>query len=173
MRLETRTGPAATHAVDQLRKGAVPIHKLAAVVVASVVLPVVVLDARQRPDLRDLPRVHRFDGPGDTTTFFEAALNTSDRAAEIVVFRVELARPVRCDFRIAFELATSQGFLEAVESAGYLIVAFGPAPLGDGLLERAIGFSIATTDLTRILRIVALRDALTGRMGAQPTGSAR
>ena len=79
-------------------------------------MPTVTIDASQSPEVADLARVHAVEGIGDVTTH-------AIRQDDAVVVGVQLTRPVRAIFAVAFSYAVHQEFLNEVADAGSLIFA--------------------------------------------------
>lgn len=88
----------------------------------GVTYPTVVLDAADRPDITDLPRVHALEGIGDLTT---SAVRT--RAG--VDLTIELSRPVVARFTVRFRLPDHRVVLADAASTGTLLLATS-APAG-------------------------------------------
>ncbi len=85
--------------------------------------PTVVLDAVDRPDITDLPRVHALEGIGDLTT-------RAVRTAVGVDLTVELTRPVSASFTMRFRLPDHRVVLSDAAAIGTLLLAT-TAPMGD------------------------------------------
>ena len=79
-------------------------------------MPTVTIDVSQSPEVADLARVHAVEGIGDVTTH-------AIRQDDAVVVGVQLTRPVRAIFAVAFSYAVHQEFLNEVADAGTLVFA--------------------------------------------------
>ena len=79
-------------------------------------MPTVTIDVSQSPEVADLARVHAVEGIGDVSTH-------AIRQDDTVVVGVQLTRPVRAIFTVAFSYAVHQEFLNEVADAGSLIFA--------------------------------------------------
>jgi hypothetical protein len=79
-------------------------------------VPVLQVDARGRPDVVDLLRVHRLVGPeGDVST--DWAFFWLGQPPIRAFLNIKYERPVRCSFRLAFRFARHQELLEAIAAA--------------------------------------------------------
>lgn len=85
----------------------------------GVAFPTVVLDVADRPDVTDLPRVHRIEGIGDLVTFLEP----TDVG---VVLSIRLTRPVLAEFAVRFLLPEHLPVLGHAALAGHLLLATTP-----------------------------------------------
>ena len=79
-------------------------------------MPTVTIDASQSPEVADLARVHAVEGIGDVSTH-------AIRQDDTVVVGVQLTRPVRAVFAVAFSYAAHREFLNEVADAGSLVFA--------------------------------------------------
>lgn len=79
-------------------------------------MPTVTIDVSQSPEIADLARVHAVEGIGDVSTH-------AIRQDDSVVVGVQLTRPVRAVFAVAFSYAQHREFLKDVAEAGALIFA--------------------------------------------------
>ena len=79
-------------------------------------MPTVRIDVSRSPEVGDLARVHAVEGIGDVSTH-------AIRQDDTVVFGVQLTRPVRAIFAVAFSYAVHQEFLNEVADAGALVFA--------------------------------------------------
>ena len=79
-------------------------------------MPTVTIDVSQSPEIADLARVHAVEGIGDVSTH-------AIRQDDSVVVGVQLTRPVRAIFAVAFSYAQHREFLKDVAEAGALIFA--------------------------------------------------
>ena len=79
-------------------------------------MPTVTIDVSQSPEVADLARVHAVEGIGDVSTH-------AIRQDDAVVVGVQLTRPVRAIFAVAFSYAVHREFLNEVADAGSLIFA--------------------------------------------------
>ena len=79
-------------------------------------MPTVTIDVSQSPEVGDLARVHAVEGVGDVSTH-------AIRQDDTVVFGVQLTRPVRAIFAVAFSYAAHREFLNEVADAGTLVFA--------------------------------------------------
>lgn len=79
-------------------------------------MPTVTIDVSQSPEIADLARVHAVEGIGDVSTH-------AIRQDDSVVIGVQLTRPVRAIFAVAFSYAQHREFLKDVAEAGALIFA--------------------------------------------------
>lgn len=82
----------------------------------GVTYPTVVLDAVDRPDITDLPRVHALEGIGDLATL-------AVRTAGGVDLTIELSRPVVARFRVRFRLPDHRVVLADAAATGTLLLA--------------------------------------------------
>jgi len=85
------------------------------------------VDMTKRPELRDLARLHRTDGDGESV--FTWVL-TKDPTTGIAYFilHVKMLRPVRVSFRIRFPMPDEQMVIEAIIQSGRVLLLEGPAP---------------------------------------------
>jgi len=79
-------------------------------------MPTVTIDVSQSPEVGDLARVHAVEGIGDDSTH-------AIRQDDTVVVGVQLTRPVRAIFAVAFSYAVHREFLNEVADAGTLVFA--------------------------------------------------
>jgi len=79
-------------------------------------MPTVTIDVSQSPEVGDLARVHAVEGIGDVSTH-------AIRQDDTVVVGVQLTRPVRAIFAVAFSYAVHREFLNEVADAGTLVFA--------------------------------------------------
>ena len=79
-------------------------------------MPTVTIDVSQLPEVADLARVHAVEGIGDVSTH-------AIRQDDTVAIGVQLTRPVRAIFAVAFSYALHREFLNEVADAGSLIFA--------------------------------------------------
>ena len=79
-------------------------------------MPTVTIDVSQSPEVGDLARVHAVEGSGDVSTH-------AIRQDDTVVVGVQLTRPVRAIFAVAFSYAVHREFLNEVADAGTLVFA--------------------------------------------------
>ena len=79
-------------------------------------MPTVAIDVSQSPEVADLARVHAVEGIGDVSTH-------AIRQDDAIVIGVQLTRPVRAIFAVAFSYALHREFLNEVADAGSLIFA--------------------------------------------------
>ena len=79
-------------------------------------MPTVTIDVSQSPEVGDLARVHAVEGIGDVSTH-------AIRQDDTVVVGVQLTRPVRAIFAVAFSYAAHREFLNEVADAGTLVFA--------------------------------------------------
>lgn len=86
------------------------------------VYPVVRVDARHRPELRDLVGVVAEEGVGDLTTFAELCLGDRGRRAVRLVSR--LSTPVSTAWSIDFALPGFEDLLRLAAECGGLVVSF-------------------------------------------------
>lgn len=89
----------------------------------GVTYPTVVLDAADRPDITDLPRVHALEGIGDLATL-------AVRTAGGVDLTIELSRPVVARFSVRFRLPEHRVVLADAAATGTLLLAT-TAPTSD------------------------------------------
>jgi hypothetical protein len=103
---------------------ALPASATARIVVGTdggtVEIPLVYVDAESRPDVADLPRVYRAEGTGATSVRW--LLLSDGRSMGLAVLTIRVRRPVRCRFRILFDLQSHAAFLADVARAGGLTV---------------------------------------------------
>ncbi len=79
-------------------------------------MPTVTIDVSLSPEVADLARVHAVEGIGDVST-------SAIRQDDTVVIGVQLTRPVRAIFAVAFSYAAHREFLNEVADAGTLVFA--------------------------------------------------
>ena len=79
-------------------------------------MPTVTIDVSESPEVADLARVHAVEGIGDVSTH-------AIRQDDAIVIGVQLTRPVRAIFAVAFSYALHREFLNEVADAGSLIFA--------------------------------------------------
>ncbi len=89
-------------------------------------LPAALVDARARPYVRDLPRLHRLEGDGDNRTTWAAVLAPQGRD-NLIRLDVEVKSPVRCSFRLLWDPDVHADTLWAVADSGLLGLATDPA----------------------------------------------
>ena len=82
--------------------------------------PTAVVDASEHPDVADLARVHAVEGIGDIRT---TAQRIRLSGTDLLLLGIVLTSPVRASFALAFDLRTTEPFLDEVAGAGRLIVA--------------------------------------------------
>lgn len=103
---------------------ALPAAATARVVVGSagqaVEIPLVYVDASARPEVADLSRVYRIEGTGTTTAHW--LLVSDGESMGLAVLTIRVRRPVRCRFRVLFDLQSHGAFLAEVARAGGLTV---------------------------------------------------
>jgi len=143
--------------------GAVPVASVGAVLDPDVgeEVAAVCLDARDRPEVADLARVHSSEGVGD----LRLGLGVWDLGPPtdwLVRLEVVVTRPVACEFFWAMAWESHQAWLDHVASGG--VVALGTLagdgePGGDWLL-----MNVAAERLEPVLA------ALKRRAGTQPGG---
>lgn len=80
--------------------------------------PTVCVDARNFPAVRDLLRVHKFDGPGDTIT--EWHYITSLEGINLAILRVRFKSPVKCFLKLVFRIREDFDFLSATAKVGMI-----------------------------------------------------
>ena len=79
-------------------------------------MPTVTIDVSQSPEVADLARVHAVEGIGDVSTH-------AIRQDDAVVVGVQLTRPVKAIFAVAFSYSLHREFLNEVADAGTLVFA--------------------------------------------------
>lgn len=85
-------------------------------------LPAVMLDTTNRPDVADLARVHDLDGIGDLRCGF-GACDLGDPGDWLVRFDVAVDHPVMCRFHAVISWSANTDWLDGVAAHG--AVAFG------------------------------------------------
>jgi len=91
-------------------------------------VPVLILDTQVRREVGELVRVHQHLGPGDATTQWGISMDSGSDVALILGF----ARPVEVDVVLLFSVDRQAILVEAVLSAGAVILKTGKA--GDRLM---------------------------------------
>ena len=86
-------------------------------------VPTVVLDVADHPEIGDLARVHAIEGVGDVRTTGRRVEGGGPGGTPIFLLGVALTTPVRAAFAIAFPLPDADGFLRDAGSAGRLVLA--------------------------------------------------
>lgn len=84
------------------------------------IVPTVLIDAADHPEVSDLARVHAVEGVGDVWTSARR-LTTPER--EMLLLGIRLTLPVRVAFAVSFVLPDDATFLEAVADHGQLALA--------------------------------------------------
>lgn len=79
-------------------------------------MPTVTIDVSGSPEVADLARVHAVEGIGDVSTH---AIWRGD----MVVVGVQLTKPVKAIFAVAFDYELHRDFLQEVADAGALVFA--------------------------------------------------
>jgi hypothetical protein len=88
--------------------------------------PVVFADLSRRPDAADLARVLALEGNGDVRSVWHTLTYADGSGVAVVSLRS--LRPVRCRFRLAFDLVRDRAILGRIAAAGGMLVT--PAPVG-------------------------------------------
>ncbi len=102
-----------------------PLIETGMTVAGGQVLPVVLVDASDRPDVADLARVHAVEGVGDVTTYLAPAPGSG------LAVTVSCSTPVRCTFSVVLG-PDERPVLEHAADAGVLVVATSAPDPGGG-----------------------------------------
>jgi hypothetical protein len=86
---------------------------------------IVFVDATKRPDVRDLFRVHRLDGSGDTRSAWQFAMVPQNPLA---ILNTHFENPARCHVRLVFPIRKHRAFLDFVAQVELLHLGLGTAP---------------------------------------------
>jgi hypothetical protein len=154
---------------DELTAGSVPVLETTLRPCLGTRMPVARVDARERPDLRDMLRLLKQEREGSQCGGWGVA---TDGERVWLVLSADIERPARCSFRLVFPYDRHRGFLEACARSRVLAVAVEPLRYRDGLMTTpCIGLTYSGDDLGMMLAAVDLglrmRAAL-GRQGARP-----
>ena len=88
-------------------------------------LPALVLDARDRPDVADLARVHELEGIGDLRSGL-GVFDLGPRRDWLVRFELAVDHPVRCRFHAVLGLDDAAPLLRQAGAAGSIAVGTEP-----------------------------------------------
>ena len=131
--LTTVTDPAAVRAAKRaFARGTLPVTEAWFAEVESAhglprtPIPIVRVDPRKRPDVRDLLRVQRLEGDGEVETRWRIAMPGPPDAWQAVL-EAEVRRPVRCAFALRFRLRDHAPALLRVAEGGLLGIVAAPA----------------------------------------------
>lgn len=130
--------------------GGVPVASAGAIEADGEVVPAVVLDARQRPDVADLARVHAVEGIGDLRTGL-ALFDLGPRRDWLVRVEVLVDAPVRCRFHLVLAVDEGEALLRAGSAAGSLAIGCHP-PEDHGWLVVHLDASAVAPVLARLAR---------------------
>jgi hypothetical protein len=161
-RTDFLTDPAEIRRIIQRETlGAVPIRDaLPGVSIATdgrqYITPTVFIDARNRPDLRDLIRVHRLDGDGDVSASWRYAL---DADKPLAILNAEFTAPATARIRLVFGIRKRRPFLAQVTQVGRFYLSTG-RPRADLHHTGVIGVPVPTNDLRAMLELIGLVDHL-------------
>jgi hypothetical protein len=84
------------------------------------IVPTVIVDAADHPEVADLARVHSIEGVGDLRT---TARRVTTPTGDLLLLGVSLTVPVQAAFAVSFVLPDDGPFLEAVAERGRLALA--------------------------------------------------
>ena len=126
------------HALEEARREALSLTGAATVSIptseqalhparALSALPLIWIDTKTRPDIADLPRVHRLEGPGTLGTSWVYDFYHPSGSVTFY-FRFQLRAPVEAAFIVAFPLPKHEGILERIISCKDLLLFTGPPP---------------------------------------------
>lgn len=119
------------------------VHQIAAVFV----------DPSKRPDVRDLPRVHRLDGGGQTRSGWRFAITPKNPLA---ILNTYFESPVRCHVRLVFPIRKHRIFLNFVAQVEQLHLGFGTAPHVPQLNIETLGLQAECDSLRAALAMIDL-----------------
>jgi hypothetical protein len=110
--------------IARLKAGSVPAVDSWLGDLAGVPVPFVRLEARRRPDIADLVRPHRLEGKQTIAdTFVFATLGLPNGTFDSLVFvEITYRRPVRCRFRLCFDLDNrrDRATVDRIAASGFL-----------------------------------------------------
>lgn len=121
------------------------VHQIAAVFV----------DAAKRPDMRDLLRVHRLEGGGQTRSAWRFAMVPKNPLA---ILNTDFVEPVRCHVRLVFSIRKHRAFLNFVAVVEQLHMGIGGAPYTPQLNVETLGLDLECDALRAALAMLDMLD---------------
>jgi len=127
----------------------VPVTQVGLLTVHGKGIPLAVLDARTRPDLRDLVRVHQTEGgEGDQEHTWRVVLTP---AGLTIILDLALIRPVRCRFCLLFDVSQRFDWLTLVARSGSITTTTRPVTSVADALDTSIVWLIDPAPLIEVL----------------------
>lgn len=147
------TPAAARRALRHYRASSIPVRRVGLLLCGERALPVAELDARKRPDVADLPRIHRSEGAGDQRHAIHAVLTPT---GGIAVIALSLERPVRCRFSLVLDLAEHFDWLTRIARCGLLVTTTRPVATAEDALGSGVAWEIDPAALGDVLTAASL-----------------
>jgi hypothetical protein len=116
------------------------------------------LDMTARPDLRDLPRLHRLEGPGSSR--IRPILSFGQSGAAIIFVRTTLETPVRCRFVLRLDSAIDRDRLAIELLATSGLFGIMPDPLDVPGDPNLTAFETDPSELEAMLSTIEVIEAL-------------
>ena len=116
--------------------------------------PVVFADMSTRPDVADLPRIHRTEGQGDATTCWDIGVIRG--IAAIACVSIDLKRPVKCTFRVIFDLFKHAPILHRIAACGgFVLTGVTPDQGADAVAGNGIYWDCHSSELQQTMAVLA------------------
>ena len=132
---------------------AVPLHIVSAgttIDTDGISFPTVVVDASQRPDVRDLARVVAADGVGDLATTGDIGMDPQGRT--VVRLLAQATSPVLVEFSLVFPMPAYSELLGDAARMGCLVIAMATGDPPEIDTDHWLGLDV---DSEALLRMVA------------------
>lgn len=147
--------------VKQFKRGALPAKELAYFTIDNEILfPCVTVEAANRTDLTDLPRIYKTELPetgGDIEAKWAFALSPFPSGPCLAKLTISMVSPVKVAFTLLFDLEKHFDFLEVMADYGILGVLFAPLPP-----EKSLAFHCDGPTLRGGLKVYALGKLVSG-----------
>jgi hypothetical protein len=95
-------------------------------------IPLVIIDTIDRPDLEEFIRIHQYAGPGDAESQWATLEDSSGRVALILTFK----KPMDMTAVLAFDPAKQGGLIDQIIHTRGIYIQAGR--LGDRLIKRPV-----------------------------------
>lgn len=116
--------------------------------------PYVYADMSNRPDVFDLPRIHRTEGQGDATTCWDIGVIRG--IAAIACVSIDLTRPVKCTFRVIFDLFKDAPILYRIAArGGFVLTGVAPEEGADAVGGNGIYWDCYSPELRQTMAVLA------------------
>jgi hypothetical protein len=119
---------------NELEKTVVPIVWDAGVATTGVgegrLIPVLIIDTADRPDINDMVRAHKHLGPGDAESVWSRPSRLVNNRINLII---SFTRPTRCVLILEFDLAVQGGVLDQIIQAEGVYLQ--PGQPGDRLVK--------------------------------------